>query len=170
MPSIPDGFRTPHGLSDELRHLLVKKSSVTLATVNTDGSPHMTVVQFSLDDSDRMLLPTVRTTRKVKNILDRSDVTALTGVGSGWVSCTGHARIIHGAEAADLNRRVYERVLTDAGRATIGRFLESHEDSTIEITPTRWLSWQMSGMFGWFEEEGIDLGNPGEWMKDLSRL
>jgi hypothetical protein len=85
------------------------------------------------------------------------------------VSCTGHARVIQGSEAADLNRNVYERLMTEAGRATIGRYLAAHEDSTIEITPTKWLSWQMNGMMGWFGEQGIDLGNPGEWMKDLTQ-
>jgi hypothetical protein len=168
MSAIPDGFRTPHGLSDDLRRRLMQKRMVTLGTVNPDGSPHLTLLQFSLSESGRMFLPVPQTTRKVKNILDRPQVTALVELESGWVSCTGHARIMQGPEAADLNRKVYERLMTEAGRATIGRYLEAHEDSTIEITPTKWLSWQMNGMMGWFEEQGIDLGNPGEWMKDLT--
>jgi hypothetical protein len=143
-------------------------AKVALGTINPDGSPQMTVVLFSLGDSDRMYVPTNRATRKVKNVIDRPDVTALVDVGFGWVSCTGRAQIIDGAEAAALNRRVYERVLTDAGLVTLGRFLEAHEDSTIEITPTKWLSWQGAGIFPWFKEQGIDPGNPGEWMRDLT--
>ncbi len=110
----------------------------------------------------------IRTTRKARNVIDRPDVTALVDLGFGWVSCTGCARVIDGSEAADLNRRVYERLSTDAGHATIGRFLEAHEHRTIEIVPTKWLSWQGISMYGWFEDQGIDPGNPGDWMRDLT--
>jgi hypothetical protein len=142
---------------------------VTLGTINPDGSPHLTLLQFSLDESDRMYLPTNRATRKVKNLHAHPEVTALVDFEGGWVSCTGSARLIEGAEAMDLNRRVYERILTEAGLATIGRSLEAHEDSTIEITPTKWLSWQMTGIFKWFKEQGIDPGDPSEWTKDLTQ-
>ena len=168
MTSIPHTYRTPHGLSDDLRGLLAREGTATLATVNPDGSPQTTVVQFSLGEDDRVYIPTVRTTRKVKNAIDRPDVTAIVDVGFGWVSCTGRARIIEGAEAADLNRGVYERLLTEEGMATIGRFLEAHEDCTLEITPTKWLSWLTDVMLGWFEENGIDPGDPGQWMRDLT--
>jgi hypothetical protein len=142
---------------------------VVLGTIGPDGSPQMTLLQFSLDESDRMLLPTVGTTRKVKNILERPEVTALVDLEPGWVSCTGQARILRGGEAADLNLKVYEHILTEAGMATIGRFLEAHEDTTIEITPARWMSWQMNPIFGWFKEQGIDPGDPSEWTKDLTQ-
>jgi uncharacterized pyridoxamine 5'-phosphate oxidase family protein len=155
-------------LSDDLRRLLVQKRSVSLGTINPDGSPHLTLLQFALDESDRMYLPTTRATRKVRNILDRPEVTALVELESGWVSCTGPARIIEGAEAADLNRRVYEHILTEAGMATVGRFLQAHEDTTIEITPTKWMSWSAGPIFEWFEEQGIHPGNPAEWIKDLT--
>ncbi|MEM9610833.1 MAG: pyridoxamine 5'-phosphate oxidase family protein [Actinomycetota bacterium] len=168
MASIPETYRTPHGLGDELRDLLGQATTASLGTINPDGVPQMTVVQFSLGESDRVHIPTNRATRKVSNIIDRPDVTALVDVGFGWVSCTGHARIIDGSEAADLNRAVYERLLSDEGLGTIGRFLEAHEDVTIEITPTKWLSWQGEVMFGWFEEHGIDPGNPANWMRDLA--
>jgi hypothetical protein len=103
----------------------------------------MTLVLFSLDDRDRMYLPTPRTTRKVKNILDRPSVTALIAIEGGWASCTGHARILEGDVGADLNLGVRERLFTDTGLATMGRFLEAHEDVTIEIVPSKWLSWTM---------------------------
>lgn len=64
---------------------------MTLSTINPDGSPHMTVLLFSLDDSDRMYLPTPRSTRKVKNVLARPTATVLVEIHDGWVSCTGNA-------------------------------------------------------------------------------
>jgi hypothetical protein len=68
---------------------------------------------------------------------DHPDVTALVDLEPGWVSCMGHARMVEGSEAADLNHTVYDSILTEGGRATIGRFLEAHEDTTIEITPSK---------------------------------
>lgn len=169
MASIPETYRTPHGLTDDLRRLLNQKRNVILSTIDPDGSPQTTLLQFALDDADRMLLPTNRTTRKVRNIIDRPVVTAIVDLDPGWVSCTGPARIIEGAEAHATNRRCYERSLTEAGLATVGRFLEAHEDATIEITPTKWLSYQMNPIFGWFHEQGIAPGNPSEWLKDLTQ-
>ncbi len=129
----------------------------------------MTLLLFSLDESDRMYLPTPGTTRKVKNIQARPTVTALVTIEGGWASCTGQARIIDGAEAASLNQGVRERLFTETGLATMGQFLAAHEDATIEITPTKWLSWTMDPIFPWLEEQGIDTEEyEGAWMKDLT--
>ena len=169
VPSIPSGYQTPHGLSSDVRQLVLEKSSVTLGTINPNGSPHMTLLLFSLDDHDRMYLPTPRTTRKVKNILDRPTVTALIAIEGGWASCTGQARILEGDAAADLNLGVRERLFTETGLATMGRFLEAHEDVTIEITPGKWLSWTMDPILLWFAANGIDVDDfEGAWMRDLS--
>ena len=169
MSSIPNEYKTPLGLTSDIRQLVIEKSSVTLGTINPDGSPHMTLLLFSLDNDDRMHLPTPRTTRKVKNILERPTVTALVTIDGGWASCTGQARIVDGEDAADLNRSVRERLFTETGLATMGRFLAAHEDTTIEITPTKWLSWTMDPIFSWFEDNGINLDDfEGAWMKDLA--
>ena len=165
MSSNPNEYQTPHGLSSDVRKLVVEKSSVTLGTINPDGSPHMTLLLLSLDDRDRMYLPTPSTTRKVKNILERPTVTALVTIDGGWP----HARVVKGDEAAVLNLGVRERILTETGLATMGRFLEAHEDATIEITPSKWLSWTMDPIFPWFDDKGIDLDDfQGAWMKDLA--
>lgn len=169
MPAIPETYRAPHGLNSNLRRLVLEQRSVTLGTINSDGSPHMTLLLFSLDDSDRMYLPTPRPTRKVKNVLAWPTRTALVAIDNGWVSCTGDARLIEGSEAAEINQGVRDRLFTEAGLATMGRLLEAHEDTTIEITPTKWLSWTSDGIDQWIESQGINLeAQPGAWMKDLT--
>jgi hypothetical protein len=68
-----------------------------------------------------------------------------------------------------LSDDVRQRLFTDAGLATMGGFLEAHEDVTIEITPAKWLSWTMDPIFPWFDEQGIDVEKfEGGWMKDLT--
>lgn len=117
-----------------------------------------------------MYLPTPMSTRKVKNVLARPTVTALVSIGGGWVSCTGEATVIEEPSADQLNQQVRERLFTAAGLVTMGRFLEAHEDVTIEITPNKWLSWTNDGILPWMESEGIDLeaNPPGTWSRDLT--
>jgi hypothetical protein len=52
---------------------------------------------------------------------------------------------------------------------TMGRFLEAHEDATIEIAPSKWLSWTMDPFFPWFDDNGIDVNEfEGAWKKNLA--
>jgi ketosteroid isomerase-like protein len=48
-------------------------------------------------------------------------------------------------------------LFAETGLATMARFLAAHEDTTIEITPTQWLSWTMDPISPWFEDNGINL-------------
>ncbi|MEX2250521.1 MAG: pyridoxamine 5'-phosphate oxidase family protein [Acidimicrobiia bacterium] len=103
MSEIPPVYRTPHELDADLRKQLLARSNAVLATINSDGSPHLTELLFYVDDEDRILLPTPHATRKAKNVLARPTVTVFVSVASGWASCTGTARVISGEEAAQLN-------------------------------------------------------------------
>ncbi len=47
--TIPATYRTPHGLTDDLRREIMAKSNAVLATINDDGSPHLTELLFYLD-------------------------------------------------------------------------------------------------------------------------
>jgi len=166
--AIPEAYKTPHGLSERLRNELSEQARLVLGTINPDGSPHLTLVLFLIDADDSLLLPTPRPTRKIKNVRERASVTALVPVRSGWVSCYGEAMVIEGHEAEQVNQRVRERLLTDIGMATMGRFLAAHEDTTIKITPTRWLSWSHDVIEPWMDTNDIDASNPETWWKDLS--
>ncbi len=170
MASIPETYQTPHGFTDELRKAVLQKSSVTLGTTNPDGSPHLTLVLFSLSDDNRMYIPTPSTTRKIKNVRVNPVVTALAAIDGGWASCTGPARIIEGEEAQKHNASVRDRLFTPSGLETMGKFLAAHEDTTIEITPTKWLSWVFDPINTWFAEQGINPdAYPGPSMKDLTQ-
>ncbi len=128
----------------------------------------MTLVLFSMDDRDCLVLPTPHSTRKIRNVRERPSVTALILVRSGWVSCYGVASVIEGSQAERLNRGVRERLLTPSGLETMGRFLAAHEDATIKVTPHRWLSWSHDVIDPWMEAQGIDASDASNWWKDLS--
>lgn len=166
--AIPETYQTPHGLSTGLRTELSEQSRLVLGTVNPDASPHLTLVLFSMDRDDCLFVPTPQSTRKIKNVRERSSVTALIPVRSGWVSCYGEAAVIEGQEAERINQGVRERLLTDTGMATMGQFLAAHEDMTIKVTPTRWLSWSHDVIGPWMDANNIDASNSDDWWKDLS--
>jgi hypothetical protein len=64
-------YRTAHGLTEEMKGHLARQGNVVLATINDDGSPHLTEVLFLLDEQDRIQMPTPHTTRKYKNLQER---------------------------------------------------------------------------------------------------
>jgi Pyridoxamine 5'-phosphate oxidase len=167
--SIPGPYKTPHGLTQRLRNEVSDQARLVLGTVNPDGSPHLTLVLFSIDEDDCLYLPTPRSTRKIKNVRVRPSVTALITVESGWVSCRGEAAVVEGEEAHRINQGVRERLLTEKGMATMGRFLAAHEDTTIKVVPSRWLSWNHDVIDPWMEANGLDTSNSNEWWKDLSK-
>jgi hypothetical protein len=170
MTEIPGPYRTPHGLDASLHQQLLARSNAVLATINPDGSPHLTELLFYLDDRDRVLLPTPHTTKKVKNVLARPKVTVFISVESGWASCTGPAWVITGEEAGRLNQLNRERLLTDAGMATMGLLLAAYEDTTIEITPEQWMAWNDDAILDTIFALGgdIEAHPPSTWWKDLS--
>lgn len=171
MSEIPPPYRTPHGLDDAVRSQILARSNAVLATINPDGSPHLTELLFYLDDEDRILLPTPKTTKKVRNVLARPTVTVFISVESGWASCTGTGRVITGDEAERLNGLNRERLLTEAGMVTMGLLLAAYEDTTIEITPTRWIAWNDDLVLDTIASLGgdIEAHPPTTWWKDLSK-
>ena len=163
-------YRTPQGLTPEMRDNILKQGNVILATISDDGSPHLTELLFDIDSQDRILMPTPHNTRKVKNLRQRPVATLFFYDQPGWTSCTGDVEIIDGEEAAALNRRNRDRLLTDAGHATMGLLLAKHEDLTLRVTPNKWLSWSGSNLISSIIELGGDVeANPPEtWFKDLT--
>jgi hypothetical protein len=162
-------YRTAAGLTDEIRSLLAKQGNVILATVDDDGSPHLTELLFLLDEQDRVQMPTPHNTRKFKNLQKRPVATVFFYDQPGWTSASGTVELWTGEQAAEANRRNRERLLTEGGHETIGRVLRAHEDSTIVLTPRRWLSWSSAATVDEVRRLGGDFeAHPPEtWFKDL---
>lgn len=168
--SIDPAYQTPSGLTEHIRATLAGESNCVLGTANPGGAPHMTEVLFSLNSSDKIVIPTPDNTRKIKNVLARPQATFFVSHGSGWISCTGTARVIAGVEASEINLAIRDRLLTESGAATIGLVLGEHENATIEITPTKWLSWSSDRFMTAVAGTGADLDAhpPSTWFRDLS--
>lgn len=162
-------YRTPSGLTPRIRAALSEQGNAILATIGDDGSPHLTELLFLLDEEDRIQLPTPHNTRKVKNVRARPIATVFFYDQPGWTSATGTVEIWSGEQAREANQRNRERLMTEAGHATIGRLLAEHEDTTIVVTPHKWLSWTGGELTAAIEDLGGDVHQhpPDTWFKDL---
>jgi hypothetical protein len=152
-------------MRDQLSH----QRNVVLATVNDDGSPHLTELLFLLDEEDRVQMPSPHTTRDFRNLEKRAMATVFFYDQPGWISATGTVELWTGAGAAAANQLNRDRLLTEAGHETIGRVLAVHENTTIVLGPEKWLSWRGDGIIPAVAEYGGDLeAHPPEtWFKDL---
>lgn len=168
--AIHPSYRTPHGLTAAMRAHLARQGNVVLATVNDDGTPHLTELLFLLDDQDRIQMPTPHNTRKFRNLQARPVASVFFYDQPGWISATGSVELWVGQEAAAANQRNRDRLLTDAGHATIGLLLAAEEDTTIVLTPSKWLSWSSDSVPATVSDLGGDIEThpPDTWFRDLS--
>lgn len=168
MPIHPT-YRTAHGLTEEMRWHLSREGNVILATLNDDGKPHLTELLFLLDDRDRIQMPTPHNTRKYKNLSQRPVATVFFYDQPGWISATGSVELWTGEKASRANKANRDRLLTEGGHDTIGRLLADQEDTTIVLTPDRWLSWTGDNLVEVIQEMGgdVEAHPPDTWFKDL---
>lgn len=167
--AIDPAYRTERGLTDEMRGHLARQGNVILATIGDDGTPHLTELLFLLDEEDRVQMPTPHNTRKFKNLEKRPKATVFFYDQPGWISATGSVELWTGERAAEANKRNRDHLLTPEGHATIGLLLEANEDTTIVLTPDRWLSWSAAATLAEVEQLGgdVEAHPPDTWFKDL---
>src|SRR5688572_28597570 len=106
-------------LNDSMREFLNGRHYATLATLNEDGSIHLTPVWY-LFENECLFVETAASDRKVRNILARPQASLLVDsrqkLGSErWVSGSGTAEIIRGERSKAINANIQQRYLTTAG-------------------------------------------------------
>jgi PPOX class probable F420-dependent enzyme len=138
-------------LNDAMRVFLYGRHYATLATVNEDGSMHLTPVWY-LFENECFFIDTAASDRKVRNILARPEVSIVvdsrTPGAERWVSTTGQGEIVRGEEAKALNAKILQRYLTKAGQEEprVGAVFEAAADATIAIKPQVWRAWDLKNL------------------------
>lgn len=138
-------------LSDSMREFLNGRHYATLATLNEDGSIHLTPVWYLFED-ERFFFSTSASGRKVRNILARPQASLLVDsrkLGSeGWVSASGTAEIIRGERSKEINAKIGQRYLTKVGLEDprIGPAFAASGEVTISLTPHSWRSWDLKSL------------------------
>ena len=133
---------------DLVRELLNARLFANLATIDADGGIHLVAMWF-LWDGEAVLLPTSRTTRKAKNLARDPRATVMIDDSRGGfdlrgVTVVGRAELIGGPEAANVNRRIHLKYLTERGRSfeAVDRYLAT-DDVTIRLVPERLSTWNL---------------------------
>jgi PPOX class probable F420-dependent enzyme len=155
-------------LSDSMREFLNGRHYATLATLNADGSMHLTPVWYLCED-DRLFVETAASDRKVRNILARPAASLLVDSrhkpgAERWVSASGTAEVIRGERSKAINAKIQQRYLTPAGREDprVGPVLAAASEVTIGLTPHTWRAFDLKR----FDEQffgGILGRTPERW-------
>lgn len=155
-------------LSDAMREFLNGRYYATLATLNADGSIHLTAVWYLFED-ERLFVESAASDRKVRNILARPAASLLVDSrrqqgAERWVSAAGTAEIIRGERSKAINAKIQQRYLTTAGREDprVGPVFAAASEVTIGLTPQSWRAFDLKR----FDEQffgGVLGQSPEQW-------
>lgn len=110
-------------LSEKQREFLAAPRFGALATVNPDGTPHLTVMWYALDD-DEIMFNTARERRKPSNLVRDGRVSLLVFDDYRFVRVSGVARETATGEAAleEIHRLAVRYDGEDSARRAMERF------------------------------------------------
>ncbi len=138
-------------LSTATRGLLQGRHYAALATLNKDGSMHLTPVWY-LFENERLFVETASASHKARNIRARPQASLMIDIrqlgAERWVCGSGGARLIGGDQARELNLKIRRRYLTQAGLEDprVGPVFAAADDVSIELTPTAWRAWDLGSI------------------------
>ena len=131
-----------------VKELLSGRYVASLATENKDGSIHMVAVWYWFDDAKIYVATAARSHKagnlrrnpKVSLMIDSRDPAASRGI-----SVVGRARLLTEGPSRQWNAKVHEKYLSEAALADtkVGPVFAAWDDTTIEITPTSVIAWDM---------------------------
>jgi len=158
--------------SDAALELLMPRLIGCLGTENADGSVQLTPIWYLFDEATGELqVATGSRSRKVRNVLARPRATLLVDrrdpVGHRWVAASGPAEVLGGEAAQDINARIRQRYLTEAGEAAYGERLAAADDATIILRPTSWRYWALSNLEEIASEAGLPVDTVRDWFLPL---
>lgn len=128
--------------------LLEGRRVASLATLNTDGSPHLTAVWYLYQDGC-FFVATSSKSRKARNLAERPTATLMVEArkpgSERGVTATGPVEVISGEKVRELNLRIHRRYMSDAAIADpqVGGVFAQFDDITLKLQPRFWTWWDM---------------------------
>ena len=128
--------------------LIEGRRVASLATLNEDGSPHLTAVWYVYHDGCFFVATSSRS-RKARNLADRPTATLMVEArkpGSEvGVTARGPVEIISGEKAHECNLQVHRRYLSAAAIADpqVGDVFAQFDDIALKLRPRVWTWWDM---------------------------
>jgi len=138
-------------LNDSMRELLNGRRYATLATLNEDGSIHLTPVWYLFED-DHFFVESGAAARKVRNILARPRATIMVDIrklgAERWVSGSGTAEVIRGERSKEISTKIHQRYMTKTALEDpqIGPAMAAAGETAISLKPESWQSWELKSL------------------------
>ncbi|HKW25917.1 MAG TPA: pyridoxamine 5'-phosphate oxidase family protein [Terriglobales bacterium] len=136
-------------LSDALvKELLSGRYVASLATENQNGSIHMVAVWYWFDEA-KIYVATAARSQKARNLGRNPKVSLMIDsrdpAASRGISIAGRARLLMKESSREWNAKVHGKYLSKAALADarVGPVFAAWDDTTIEITPTSVIAWDM---------------------------
>ena len=131
--------------------LLAGRRIASLATLNGDGSPHLTAVWYLYQDSCFFVATSSRSC-KARNLGLRPNATLMVEArkpgSERGVTATGPVEIISGEKAKEWNARIHSRYLSAVAMADpqVGAVFAQFDDITLKLQPRSWTWWDMADL------------------------
>ncbi|MEW6144246.1 MAG: TIGR03618 family F420-dependent PPOX class oxidoreductase [Thermodesulfobacteriota bacterium] len=159
-------------LTDSMREFLNGRHYATLATLNEDGTIHLTPVWYLFEDG-RFYVESSPSARKARNAAARPQASIVVDSRRRqgdelWVSASGTAEIIGGERSGEIAAKILKRYITKAGLEDprVGPGFSAGGGVVICITPRSWGSWDFKSLddqyFG-----GILRQTPEKWFHQV---
>ena len=168
MPDARDVYREKPS-QEEIDDVLGQRVAAAVGTTNEDGSVHLAYVLF-LRENGRLYFETSSATRKARNVARHGSASMLVQgtAASGrhlMVAAEGVARLLHGSEAGEVNRRLRARYIRPEALDAVDRAWSRFDDVAIEIVPARWRSWT-GGLLHAETERELGIPYDDAWLPD----
>lgn len=108
------------------------------ASINRDGSPHITPIWFMYENS-RFIVTTPQSTVKAQNVRRDKRVALLVDDGETYLLVTGNARISKGISAERNTEKLAVRYEGEGGKKKAVELLKERH-ITMEVTPWKVIS------------------------------
>lgn len=159
-------------ISDSMLKFLNGRHYATLATLNEDGTIHLTPVWYIFDDG-LFYVETSPSSRKARNVLARRQASIVVDSrrkqgDERWVSASGKAELISGKRFEEIAAKILKRYITKAGLEDprVGPGFSAGGGVVICITPEAWGSWDFKSLddqyFG-----GVLRETPEKWFHQV---
>lgn len=128
--------------------LIEGRRVASLATLNPDGSPHLTAVWYLYQDG-YFFVATSSRSRKARNLAERPTATLMVEArkpgSERGVTTTGPVEIVSGEKAHEFNLRIHRRYLSAAAIADpqVGGVFAQFDDIALKLRPRVWTWWDM---------------------------
>ena len=141
--------------STEIRDFLVEKHSMTLATINKDGTPQLIAMWYGFFDDDSIGMWTFAKSQKIINLNRDNRVTCLVESGMSYdslkgVQIKGRAELSYDKDnLIEIGSSIYLRYfghLDEAGKAAVDKM--ANKRAAIKVVADQIISWDHSKLNG----------------------